>query len=172
MNSTGTESRNGHLRAEENLGENGVAGKNSTNHQSNVNTSCGFKMEKLKMPRFAGDVRDYAIFQADFRHAVDSTYSKREAILLLPTSLQRRPLELIKGISTDHDATWSYLDSKYRDSRFLADTITHNITKFRPPRDGENAQFFNLVHLLQKRFSTLKEVGQLHDRQQPHVGPN
>ena len=69
--------------------------------------TCGFKMEKPKeMPWFSGDVRDYVIFRADFRHAVDSRFSKRDAIFLLRTSLSGRPLELIKGIGSDYDAAW------------------------------------------------------------------
>ena len=37
-------------------------------------------MEKPKMPCFAGDVRDHAIFWTNFRHAVDCRYGKRDAI--------------------------------------------------------------------------------------------
>ena len=40
------------------------------------------------MPRFAGDVRDYAIFCFNFKHAVDTRLSKRDVILLLHTSLK------------------------------------------------------------------------------------
>ena len=29
------------------------------------NETCNFKMEKLKMPKFSGDVREYAIFRSD-----------------------------------------------------------------------------------------------------------
>ena len=101
---------------------------------SSASTSCGFKMEKPKMPRFAGDVREYAIFRSDFRHAVDSRFSKRDAISLLRTSLHGKALELIKGIGTDYDAAWSYLDSVYGDPRFVADTVTQDISKFRPLR--------------------------------------
>lgn len=57
------------------------------------------------MPRFAGDVRDYTIFRSDFKHAVDTRCSKRDAISFLCSSLQGWPLELIKGIGTDYDAT-------------------------------------------------------------------
>ena len=32
--------------------------------------TCGFKMEKPKMPKFSGHVREYAIFRADFKHAM------------------------------------------------------------------------------------------------------
>ena len=63
------------------------------------------------MPRFAGDVRDYVIFRADFKHAVDSRYGKRDAMSLLRTSLSGRPLELIKGIGSDYDAAWEHLQS-------------------------------------------------------------
>ena len=59
------------------------------------------------MPLFAGDLRDYTIFRSDFKHAVDNRYSKRDAISLLCTSLQGRPLDLIKGIGTDYEAAWT-----------------------------------------------------------------
>ena len=36
---------------------------------------------KPKLPKFAGDVREYAIFKADFKHAIESRYSKRAANL-------------------------------------------------------------------------------------------
>ena len=167
----GTEAESGieHPTPEENTEGNGVGCNNGTKHESSVDVPCGFKMEKPKMPRFAGDVRDYAIFRSDFKHAVDSRYSKRDAISLLRTSLQGRPLDLIKGIGTDYDAAWSYLDSVYGDPRFVADTITQDITKFRPLRDGEDARFCDLVHLVQRSFSTLKEVGRLHDMDNNHM---
>ena len=141
----------------------------ANNPVSSASTSCGFKMEKPKMPRFAGDVREYAIFRSDFRHAVDSRFSKRDAISLLRTSLQGKALELIKGIGTDYDAAWSYLDSVYGDPRFVADTVTQDISKFRPLREGEDARFCDLVHLVQRSFNTLKEIGRPHDMDNNHM---
>ena len=167
---TVTESGTGNSTTEGNSMASGSGiGNNGTSHESSVNTLCGFKMEKPKMPRFAGDVRDYAIFRSDFKHAVDGRFNKRDAISLLRTSLQGRPLELIKGIGTDYDAAWSYLDSVYGDPRFVVDTITQDITKFRPLRDGEDARFCDLVHLVQRSFSTLKEVGRQHDMDNNHM---
>lgn len=34
--------------------------------------SCGFQMEKPKLPKFSGVVREYAIFRDDFKHAIES----------------------------------------------------------------------------------------------------
>ncbi|CAB3977237.1 Hypothetical predicted protein [Paramuricea clavata] len=76
------------------------------NVQQSTTTSCGFKMERPKMPQFSGDVRDYVIFRADFKYAVDSKCGKRDAMSLLRTSLSGRPLELIKGIDSDYNAAW------------------------------------------------------------------
>jgi hypothetical protein len=68
-------------------------------------------MEKPKMPKFTGDVREYAIFRADFKYTVESRYGKRNAMTFLRTCLEGKPaLELIKGIGSDHDAAWEYLD--------------------------------------------------------------
>ena len=169
VNGTETESGNEHPKVGGNPGESGVSVNNGTNHENSGNNSCGFKMEKPKMPRFAGDVRDYTIFRSDFKHAVDTRYTKRDAISLLRTSLQGRPLELIKGIGTDYDAAWSYLDSVFGDPRFVADTITQDITRFRPLRDGEDTRFCDLVHLVQRSFTTLKEVGRPYDMDNNHM---
>ena len=71
------------------------------NEQSTSQT-CGKtwkygKMEKQKMPKFSGDVREYAIFRADFKYTIETRYSKRDAMSILRTFLVGRPLELIKG---------------------------------------------------------------------------
>ena len=63
--------------------------------------SCGFQMEKPKLLKFSGDVREYVIFRADFKHTIESRlYSKRDAI----TCLKEKPLELTQGIGSDYDA--------------------------------------------------------------------
>ena len=135
----------------------------------NSPTPCGFKMEKPKMPRFAGDVRDYVIFRADFKHAVDSRYSKRDCMSLLRTSLNGKPLELIKGIGSDYDAAWQHLDSIYGDPRFVADTVTHDISKFRPLREDEDARFCDLAQLVRRSYNTLKEVNRPFDMDNNHM---
>ena len=132
-------------------------------------TACGFKVEKPKMPQFSGDVREYITFRSDFRHIVESRYGKRDAVALLRTSLNGKPLELIRGIGKDYDTGWDYLDSIYGDPRYVADTVTQDLTRFRPLREGEDARFCELVHLVRRSFNTLKEVGRPHDMDNNHM---
>ena len=131
--------------------------------------ACGFKLEKPKLPVFAGNVRDYAIFRSDFKHAIEAKYSKRDSITLLRTCLRDKPLELIKGIESDYDAAWEYLDSIYGDPRFVSDTVTQDIIQFKALQDGEDARFCDLVHLVKRCYNTLKEVGLPSDMNNSHM---
>ena len=138
-------------------------------NEQSASQTCSFKMEKPKMPKFTGDVREYAIFRADFKYAVESRYGKRNAMTFLRTCLEGKPLELIKGIGSDYDAAWEYLDSVYGDPRYVSDTITQDIAKFKPLREGEDSRFFELVHLVRRCYNTLKEVGLPSDMDNSHM---
>ena len=69
-------------------GTNGMQAQNATGEQ----LSCNFKLEKPKLPKFTGDVREYAIFRSDWKHIVDTRYAKRAAITLLRANLSDIPL--------------------------------------------------------------------------------
>ena len=125
---------------------NSIVTETGNSGDNDNSAACGFKMEKPKMPKFTGDVREYAIFRADFKHAIESRYSKRDSITFLRVCLQGQPLDLIKGIGSDYDAAWEYLDSIYGDPRFVSDTVTKDIAKFRQLQHGEDARFCDLVH--------------------------
>jgi hypothetical protein len=126
-------------------------------------------MEKPKMPRFSGDVREYSIFRDDFKHAIESRYSKRDAMTYLRACLQGKPLELIKGIGNDYDGAWQYLESIYGDPRYVSDQVTQDLSKFRPLKEGEDSRFCELVHLVKRSFNTLKGVGRPYDMNNNHV---
>ena len=126
--------------------------------------SCGFRMEKPKLTKFSD-----GIFKADFKHLIESRYSKRDSITLLRTCLKEKPLELIKGIGSDYDAAWQYLDSIYGDVRFVSDTITQDIVQFRALQEGEDARFCDFVRLVKRCYNTLKEVGVPNDMDNSHM---
>ena len=44
------------------------------------------------------------------------------------------------------------LDAIYGDPRFVADAIVHDLTKFRPLKDGEDSRFCDLVHLVRPQL--------------------
>ncbi|CAB4013793.1 hypothetical protein DSY43_00310 [Paramuricea clavata] len=42
------------------------------------------------------------------------------------------------GIGQEYDAAWEYLEAVYGDTRFVADIITQDISKFKPMKEGED----------------------------------
>ena len=116
-------------------GTNGMQGKNATGEQ----LSCNFKLEKPKLPKFTGDVREYAIFRSDWKHIVDTRYAKRDAITLLRANLSDKPLELIKGIGTDYDAAWEYLDAIYGDPRYMSRKISASLNRYKTEKTQDFA---------------------------------
>ena len=124
---------------------NSIVTETGSSDDNDNSGACNFKMEKPKMPKFTGDVREYAIFRADFKHTIESRYSKRDSITFLRACLQKQPLDLIKGIGSDYNAAWDYLDSIYGDPRFVSDTVTQDVVKFRSLQHGEDARFCDLV---------------------------
>ncbi|CAB3983142.1 Hypothetical predicted protein [Paramuricea clavata] len=104
---------------------------------------CAFKIEKPKLSRLNGDVRDYAIFKSDFKHIIGTKYNNRDAITLLRTALSGKPLEMMK--------------------------VTQDIMKFKPLRNEEDSRFCELVHLVRRSYNTLKELGRPHDMDNNHI---
>ena len=123
-------------------------------------------MEKPKLPKFTGDVRGYAISKANFKHAIESRYSKRDSITLLRTCLKDKPLALI---GSDYDATWEYLDSINGDVQYVSDRITQNIVQFTALQEREDERFCDLVHFVNRCYNTLKEVGIPSDMNNSHM---
>ena len=71
---------------------------------SNAISECSFKLEKPKLPKFGGNIREYGMVKSDFKLIVDSKYFKRDSITLLRTCLVGKPLQLIQGLGNDLEA--------------------------------------------------------------------
>ncbi|XP_071504464.1 uncharacterized protein [Diadema antillarum] len=133
-----------------------------------VESAFRVQVERPKLPRFGGDVRVYSTFKSDFHHLIDR-YSKRDAMAILRTALHGKPLELIRGIGNDYDEAWALLDSIYGDPRLVADVIVDEMERFPPLKEGDDARFCDLVHIVMRSYNTLKEVGRTGDMDNSHM---
>ena len=128
-----------------------------------------FKIEKPQLPKFSGDVRDYLMFKADFKEFVETQYSAREAVTILRSSLSGKPLDLVRGLSDDYQATWGYLDAVYGDPKSIADAVAQDLMKFKSLKEGEDNRFCDLYHLVNRSFNLLKQAGRQYDMDNNHV---
>ena len=113
----------GQSPSQQDQGQETVSLNENNDSDLHVQPIRSFKMEKPKLPRFSGDVREYSIFRDNFKHAIEARYSKRDTMTYLRACLQGKPLELIKGIGNDYDGAWKYLESIYGDPRYVSDQV-------------------------------------------------
>nr|XP_054761134.1 uncharacterized protein LOC129267449 [Lytechinus pictus] len=123
-------------------------------------SSCKVQIERPKLPQFSGDVRDYTTFKSDFKHLIEFRYEKRDAITILRTSITGKPLDLIRGLGNDYEATWAHLDNIYGDPRLVAHAIVYDLGKFHPLKEGEDGR---------RSYNTLQEVGKTNDMDNNHM---
>ena len=116
------------------------------------------KHERPKLPTFYGDVRKYFIFKDDFKHALESHCSERDAITVLHSCLGPEPAKLVEGLCTDLEAAWKYLHRNYDDSRIVTDTVMADLEGFKAILSGDDHWFCDLVNLVRRSYNILKEV--------------
>ncbi|XP_041463438.1 uncharacterized protein LOC121414350 [Lytechinus variegatus] len=139
-------------------------------HGTRVGTepSC-FKMERPKLPKFTGDLREYHSFKADFQHVVHRQYGGRDALMILKSCLSGKPLQNIQGLGQDYDAAWKQLDLLYGDPRMIADVIVNDLSKIKGLKNGEDERFVNFVNLVRRSYNSLNEIGRGSDMNNSHM---
>ena len=95
------------------------------------------QLEKVKMPLFTGEIRDYPRFKMDFEKQVMPTINIESAPYILRSCLSKGPPDVVKSIDDDYKALWKRLDEKYGDPAKVVDVIMNAIQNKRNIRDGE-----------------------------------
>ena len=97
------------------------------------------KVERMKLPTFAGNIRNYTSFKADFdKIARPHIEPESEAYVLKEMCLKGEALDIIKNVDHDASAIWSRLDDRFGKASKLVDVIMYDIKNLKPVADGED----------------------------------
>ncbi|KAL9955853.1 hypothetical protein ACROYT_G037242 [Oculina patagonica] len=116
-------------------------------------------LEKIKMPSFHGNVRNYPQFKTDFEKQVMPSINSENAPYVLRSCLGKEPTDTVKSVDDDIDAMWKRLDEKYGDPAKVADVIMCAIQNMRPIREGESKKFVELINVIDDGYRDLKRLG-------------
>ena len=105
------------------------------------------RLEKIKMPRFDGDLREYPRFRKDFEVQVMPSLTNSTSPYTLRSCLGKEPMAVVKGVEDDIAEMWKRLDKKYSDLAKLADAII----------DGK--QFIEFVEIVECGYRDLVRIG-------------
>ena len=118
------------------------------------------KIERLKLPTFSGNIRDYPRFKSDFsKYVSPSIKAGSDAYIMKEMCLKEQALDLIKNVDDDIDAIWERLDDRYGKPSKLTDVIMYDIKKLKPVADGEDKKFLEFVDCIERSYRELKRVG-------------
>lgn len=90
---------------------------------SEKKSKSGFHLEKMRLPVFDGDIRNYPRFRSDFKKFIQPETTVDQSAFVLRRSLGEKPLQVIGAIDDDVSEIWRRLDERYGDPIKMADSI-------------------------------------------------
>ena len=116
--------------------------------------TTNFRLEKMKMPRFSGELREYPRFRKDFKVQVMPSLNSITAPYTLRSCLYEEPLAVVRGVDDDIDEMWRRLDEKYGDPAKITDVIINSIQRVKAIKEGEDKRFVEFVDVLKVVIKT------------------
>ena len=118
------------------------------------------KLERMKMPTFSGNIRDYPRFKADFKkHVIPYIKNPDTVAYVLKSCLSNAALEIVKNVDDDIDDMWKRLDEKYGRISKLTDAIMLELKQLRVLQEGDGQKFINFVDKIEKCYRDLSIIG-------------
>ena len=121
--------------------------------------TSNLRLEKIKMPKFDGELREYPRFRKDFEVQVMPSLNSSTAPYTLRSCLGKEPLAVVKGVDDDIEETWKRLDEKYGDPAKIADVVIDSIQQVKTIKEGENTRFIEFVEIIDNGYRDLVRLG-------------
>ena len=132
---------------------------NNDSSVNNVNRSF-IQLEKVKMPIFHGDIREYPKFKSDFsKYIMPSIKQHDTAPYILNSCLEGEPQQVVKNVDGNIEDMWRRLDEIYGDISKVIDIIINEIKRLRPIPENDHRKFIELVNIVEKGYRDLERLG-------------
>ena len=140
-----------------------VMAKNNQKLLKEKSTSQGkqlnVRLEKLKMPTFDGNIRQYPRFKRDFETQVLPSVSKESAPYALRSCLTKEALGVVRSVDDNIDEMLKRLDEKYGDPAKIADVVIDSIKRVKVIKEGDHEKFIEFVDVVEDAYRDLLRLG-------------
>ena len=131
-------------------------------HSQHISKTTGktgsIRLERLKMPHFDGNIRDYPQFKSDFIKQVYPEITEGSAAYTLKACLSKDPYELVKNVDDNYEDMWQRLDQRYGKASKLADVVMYDIKQLRSIKEGEEKKFLEFVETIERGYRDLARL--------------
>ena len=119
----------------------------------------GLKIERIKLPRSDGDVREYPRFKADFSKLVaPEMKSDGSEEYVLKSCLGNLPIDVVKNVDDDVVLMWQRLDEKYGRPSKLVVVVMLDIKRIEPIKVGDDSSFIDLFDKVGRGYRDLSRI--------------
>ena len=102
-----------------------------TGNEISSETKCGLKLERMRLPSFNGNIRDYPKFKSDFDKYVMPKLNPKDIPFVLKSCFTGKAYELIKNVEDDVTSIWQWINDKYgRPSKIMDEVLFDILTLF------------------------------------------
>ena len=117
------------------------------------------KPEKMKLPYFSGNIRNYARFKKNFKEIILPFYSDpiQQVYVIKENCLKGQAKILVENIE-DMKAIWMRLDDKYGDKLDLVDVVIKDLENLPSMKINDDQKFIHLVDTLEKGLLDLEAI--------------
>ena len=118
-----------------------------------------FKVEKMKMPQFDGDIRTFPRFISDVEKFILPKIEHMESgSYILRSCLSGPALEAVRSIDDNLEQMIERLKDKFGEPSKLADVIMNDIKQVRAVSEGDDKAFVKFVTLIENSFNDLARI--------------
>ena len=123
--------------------------------RANEDKRSGFKIERLKIEQFEGDLREYPSFKNTFLKFIKPNIREEEESFVLKSYLHKKVRQDVEMMEDPSDV-WRRLDNKYGNKRRLVDTILQEIKQLKPCSEEAPNKTLHMIETLEKGYRDLK----------------
>jgi hypothetical protein len=126
---------------------------------TNKATYSAVRLEKIKMPIFSGNVRDWPRFKSDFKYHVEASMSSEAAtVYALRSCLCSSAAAHVRPVNDNLSEMWNRLEERYGNPGKVVDVILLDLKQFRLISENENQKFISFVDMIEKAYLDLKRL--------------
>ena len=120
--------------------------------------------EKMKLPSFEGNIRNYARFKRDSKEIAAPFYSdETHQLYVMKESCLRGPAKaLVENMESLSDL-WARLDDKYGDKIDLVDVVVKDLDGLPSMKGNDDHKLIQMVDTLEKGILDLEAIGARND---------
>ena len=117
------------------------------------------QLEKVKMPHFTGDIREYPRFKTDFNTQVLPVINKENAAYILRSCLDKDAAGAVKSTDDNLESLWKRLDEVFGDPAKVVDVIMNSIQATRVITEGQSKKLLDFINIIENGYRDLQRLG-------------